>query len=431
MTSMDRIFYAMLFIFFHISASFSFEAYIKWISSGEKLPIGIEKFVISSEEEKRRAEELLQVLVDDLYFSGYFTIIVKETHSAVVEQQLYPNFSYWADEKPLVFIIIGRVAIEGTNISFWGKAYDISSKKEILSMRYKASKDNVRYISHRFADDIIEKLLGRKGIASTKISFTYSISPNTKEIYIMDYDGYNKKRVTFNKSISILPKWLHYKGKNLLLYTSYVDKNPDLYMLDLEKGWSDVVSKIQGLNLVGKPALDGKYLPLVMTLHGNPEIYIFSLESRTFSRVTYHRAIDTSPSFSPSGDNIAFISDRAGLPQVYIMDKDGVNVRRLTYEGYCDSPDWSPTGELIAYTCRKDINSGFQIYVITADGSKVEQLTSVGNNENPSFSPDGRCLVYSSLEKDKYVLKVINIETKFIKTVCEMENSCLSPSWSQ
>jgi len=423
---------ALLFVFFGFAGSFSFEAYVKWISSGEKLPIGIEKFIVSSEEEKKKGEELLEVLVADLSFSGYFTIAVRETQINAIEQHFYPNFSYWDNEKPLVFVIVGRVSSEGASILFWGKVYDVSLRKEILSMKYKVSKNNIRYAAHKFADDIIEKLLGRRGIAFTKISFSHALSANVKEIYIMDYDGYNKRRITFTKSISILPKWLHWKGnKNFLLYTSYVDKNPDLYMVDLEKGKSEVISKIQGLNLVGKPPLDGKYLPLVMTLHGNPEIYIFSLESRTFSRVTYHPAIDTSPCFSPSGENIAFISDRAGLPQVYIMDRNGVNIRRLTYEGYCDSPDWSPTGELIAYTCRKDANSGFQIYVITADGSRIEQLTSEGNNENPSFSPDGRWLVYSSLEKDKYVLKVINIETKFTKIVCEMENSCLSPCWSQ
>jgi TolB protein len=72
-------------------------------------------------------------------------------------------------------------------------------------------------------------------------------------------------------------------------------------------------------------------------------------------------------------------------------------VRRLTFQGnYNQTPDWSPRGDLIAFTARDERNA-FDLFTINVDTGKVTRLTQdQGNNEEPSFSPNGRLLLFTS-----------------------------------
>ncbi len=55
---------------------------------------------------------------------------------------------------------------------------------------------------HHFADDIVETLTGKKGIASSKIAFV-ATRTGRKEIYTADYDGANVRQLTNDGSISV------------------------------------------------------------------------------------------------------------------------------------------------------------------------------------------------------------------------------------
>ena len=75
------------------------------------------------------------------------------------------------------------------------------------------------------------------------------------------------------------------------------------------------------------------------------------------------------------------------------MNSDGTGVVRLTDGGYDTYPDWSPDGQRIAYSSRRDGN----IYVMNSDGTSQTNLTNFGeHNYYPSWSPDGNRIVFSS-----------------------------------
>ncbi len=79
------------------------------------------------------------------------------------------------------------------------------------------------------------------------------------------------------------------------------------------------------------------------------------------------------------------------------MNADGSSVRRLTFQGnYNQTPDWSPRGDLIAFTARDERNA-FDLFTVNVDTGKVTRLTQdQANNEEPSFSPNGRLIVFTS-----------------------------------
>jgi TolB protein len=72
-------------------------------------------------------------------------------------------------------------------------------------------------------------------------------------------------------------------------------------------------------------------------------------------------------------------------------------LKRLTFQGnYNQTPDWSPRGDLIAFTARDELGV-FDLFAVNVDSSKVIRLTQdQGSNEEPSFSPNGRLIIFSS-----------------------------------
>jgi TolB protein len=107
-------------------------------------------------------------------------------------------------------------------------------------------------------------------------------------------------------------------------------------------------------------------------------------------RLTNAPGIDTGGSFSPDGSKIVFESDRGGSQQLYVMDADGSDQRRISFGGGGHAtPEWSPRGDLIAFTQ----TGSFRIGVMRPDGSGARLLTR-DSGEGPTWAPNGRAIMY-------------------------------------
>ena len=103
------------------------------------------------------------------------------------------------------------------------------------------------------------------------------------------------------------------------------------------------------------------------------------------------------PSFSPDGHRIVYRvwGPGPGDRGLRIFDLRTSAVTKLTDTDYDTFPDWSPTGELIAFTSWR--NGDFDIFTIHPDGTGLKQLTTTtGNDAHSSWSPDGRSLMFAS-----------------------------------
>jgi TolB protein len=92
------------------------------------------------------------------------------------------------------------------------------------------------------------------------------------------------------------------------------------------------------------------------------------------------------------------------------MDAEGANQRRLSFDGtYNDGAAWSPDGDLIAYTSRRD--GQFQIAVTNVVTLETRVLTSgPGENQSPTFSPDGRKIAYTSRRDGRFQIWVMDLD---------------------
>ncbi len=308
-----------------------------------------------------------------------------------------------------------------------GKLFDAASGMRITNKEYFGNEETFRRMVHSFADEIVSRYTGERGIARTHIAYV-SDKTRFKELYVMDYDGQSPLRITADRSICLSPAWSP-DGK-VLAYVSYRDKNPDLYGLDMETGKRWKMSGTEGLNISPAWSPDGKRLALALTKDSGTEIYTMSRNGNDLERLTYGASDNVSPTWAPNGREIAFTSGKAGTPQVYIMGTDGTDVRRVTFEGsYNASPNWSSRGDRIVFASQ--VHGLFKIATVNPDGSDFRILTNgPGSDENPSWSPSGRQIIFSSNREGKFNLYIMNADGTDVERITPNDANYTSPAWS-
>lgn len=417
-------------ILFPINSYAEDDVFLSLSSGGAKAGIGLMEFVPQSGifEEINLSKDLENALESDLILSRHFNVVTADTsYKFDIEEQ----FSYWTS-KNVSALITGNILIEKTDkkpekLTVKVKVYDVETRQIIWEDKYSDKVNNYRYIAHKINDEIVKRFTGEEGFACSKIAFIND-STKFKEVYVVDYDGYNLRRYTKDNKLNILPKWV--PNSSRIIYTSYLYNNSDLFVLDILKNKRKALSTIQGLNSPACFSPDKKTIIATLSRGVYPNLYLLDEDGTVIRRLTEGRHIDTSPSFSPSGKEVVFISDRAGYPQIYIMDIDGVNLRRLSTKENCDSPTWSPKGDKIAFTMR--YNGKFDICLYDLPKQRIIKLTeNSGDNENPSWSQDGRFIVFSSTRTGKSEIYIMGIDGTGIRKLIDMPGNSYTPAWSQ
>ncbi|MDR3111883.1 MAG: hypothetical protein LBU55_01745 [Elusimicrobiota bacterium] len=420
---------SILVLFFCCSTIIAQESiYLSLTSSAKRFDIGIEDFVSEnkSKEEIEFAKLLQAVIENDLLLSRYFNIVIEDRikDDDVKNEML----DYWKTTG-VGTILSASVSKFDNDVVLDIKLLDANAGDVIWKRIYKSNVSNYRYMAHSASDEITRVSAGEFGIARSKIAFSNNTTKH-KEIYIVDYDGYNLRKVTNDNSINILPKWS--PDGERIAYTSYVYNNPDLFEINIVQKKRYALSRHRGLNVASAYSPDGSTLAITLSKgSGYPGLYLINNNGEILRQLAVGYFISTSPSFSPNGQEIVFVSDRRGIPQVYIMNVYGGNIRALGTDGFCDSPSWSPRGDKIVFTMRQHNAKNFDLYIYDLHTAKTTKLTkNKGNNENPSWSPDGRFIVFSSDRSGKEEIYIIAIDGSGSRKLVEISGRSYTPSWS-
>ncbi len=387
----------------------------------ERIPIAIPEFMMEGKGADKIAQKMLSVLKSDLEFTGLFEILPPETflEKSTAEDT---DFKKWY----LIgahLLVKGSIKTDDSIVEAELSLYDVRLGRRLVGKKYYGQKGQCRYIVHKYADEIMKTLTGEPSIFQTKIAFVCGRSGN-KEIYLMDFDGYNVQPLTQLNTISLSPTW-HPKGDKVL-FTSYKGKRPEVYLLDLRSGKIKKLIHYPGINIAPSFSPDGENIAVTLNKKGRQGIYLVDKKGHIKKCLVEDWGINVSASFSPDEKKIAFVSDRGGSPQIYILDLTAGSINRLTFEGsYNASPVWSPKGDHIAYTGIMD--GHFQIFMIKSNGNNLRQLTyDKVNHESPSFSPDGNFLAFSQQGKI-YVLRLFDGHSFPIGSISDIQTQ---PCWS-
>jgi TolB protein len=396
-----------------------------------KYPIAVSPLKIMSGDQSRVSEGIADAISYDLDLSGWFRVIDRAAHIEHPQRSgdTLGSFDFrdWSTIGA-VGLVKGRFSVQGEELTVEVRLFDVSQAKEIIGKRYVASVKDYRRVAHKFADEIINQFTGVPGIFNTRIAYVSTAGGRFKEIHVAHLDGTEKYQVTNNRTINLSPAWTP-DGKSIL-YTSYKDRNPSLYLFELYSGNDVKFSSRTGLNLGGKWSPDGQSVAVSLERGGNTDIYLLDRSGNVVRRLTEDPGIDVSPAWSPDGRQLVFVSDRSGSPQLYIADVSSGRTRRLTYSGsYNTSPDWSPKGDRIAYISR--VGGRFSIFSTTVEGGEPVRLTNnSADNEDPAWSPDGRFIVFSSNRAGRYHLYMMQAGGDNQRRLTGSGGDDTKPSWS-
>lgn len=296
------------------------------------------------------------------------------------------------------------------------------NRASLLAKEY--SGGSVRLQTHTFADEVVG-LLGRQGIARTKIAFK-SGEGQYSEIYVADYDGHNAVAVTQDHTLTLFPAWV--PGRRILFYTSYKAGNPDIYSHDLQTGTRRAFARYPGLNSGASVSPDGRHVAMVLSKGGSPDIYVSDIEGGNLRQLTRTREAESSPCWSPDSRTLCYSSREEGKSALYLISSDGSSKRRLRTDGAINStePDWSPDGKTIVFTANM---GGFQICTVPAGGGSATPWVA---GEDPSWAPNSRTVIFTrNRVKGRGVVSLLDVPTKQTKDIQQTSGSCSQPAWAK
>ena len=395
--------------------------------------------------DKKIIQEFMLLLRTDFSFYKSFFEVVPQGGGRKTWGS--PRYDLW--RKKNVSLITKVIFKKRQSLQFHIKSYSVAQKDDIFEKQGTLTKSNVRIEGHSIAHDIYVRMTGkRQSIFKSKILFVSDRVGRqrknpVKELYIMDFDGANKRRLTYHQGLVISPA-ISPDGTKVLY--SLIKKrnrrqgkrNVNLYLLDIKTKKTVKISSRRGLNTGAVFMPDDKNLILTLSHVGNAEIYVMNLKSRSLKRLTFHYTPDVDPSVNKRGDKMVFLSGRPGMPMIYTADTHGLekNVKRISFVGkFNATPRFSPNSQEIAFSSWLD--GRFDIFRINTDGTGLYRLTKdFGSNEDPTWSNDGEFIAFTSQrvlsrQKALHNIYVMERDGEIVGSITHNFGNSTSPRWSR
>ncbi len=325
-----------------------------------------------------------------------------------------------------------------------GTVYD-SHDEEAKVFNTIVTRDNFRSSVHSLSNLIYKNISQKESIFNSKIvfvsDFLTSKKIRVKEVYLMDYDGGNKQKITNHRALVVSPAISHSGDKIVysLIKETSGKRNVDLYMKDLTTGVTSKISSQYGINSGAVFSSDDTNIYLTLSTDGNTDIYRMELATGKKFKLTDHFSEDVDPSVSGDGKTLAFLSSRPGKASIYTMDitnDQPKDLKRISFVGdFNATPRFSPDAKEIAFSSWVD--NRFDIFKINTIGTGLVRLTkNFGSNEDPTFSKDGEFIAFSSqtvLSAKKAVqdIYIMNRFGEILKKITSRFGNCQSPRWSK
>ncbi len=182
------------------------------------------------------------------------------------------------------------------------------------------------------------------------------------DLFIMNSDGSSVKQLTFDRSVRH-PTFSR-NGKKII-YADDDGNDLEIYIMDVNGSNIKRITNNSTHDVYPSISADGSKILFVR----NSSIYIMNIDGTGQKRLTTGHN-DNYVSLSPDGSRIIFTRDNK---EIYIMNSDGTGQTNLTTSVVTENmPAFSPDGNKIVF-CRHDSN--WDIYLMNADGSNQQRLT--------------------------------------------------------
>ncbi|HWR77254.1 MAG TPA: Tol-Pal system beta propeller repeat protein TolB [Thiobacillus sp.] len=367
---------------------------------------------------------LTEIAGDDLERSGQFRRVdVSGTPQPVAPAQV--NYGIWRG-KGADALVIGQVAaLPGGRLEVRFYLLDVIKQTQLAGFSYNIAPSQWRATAHQIADIVYEKLTGSPGAFSSRIAYVQKQGKRF-ELRVADADGQNPRTVVRSNEPVISPRFSPDGAR--LVYVSFEDKKPVVYVQSLQDGGRHKVAAFKGSNSAPAWAPDGRRLAVVLTRDEASQIYLINADGSGLTRLTRGGNLDTEPVFSPDGQTLYFTSDRGGSAQIYQVAASGGEPKRVTFSGsYNVSPAISRDGRYLTYISRED--GRFRVVLHELASGQTRVLTDTARDESPSFAPNGQAVLYATVQGGRGILGTVSLDGKTRTRLSESGVDAREPAW--
>jgi len=267
---------SLLFSFLVLTGTASSKLYLDIDQAKALFPIAIVEFknLDGKTDKTNVSKTVAEIISRDLEFTGLFKVLNPDgflenpQSSGIVAKKI--NFQSWS-AIGAQGLVKGGFRRKGKQLIIEARLFDVQHQRFLVGRRYIGSEETLRRIAHKFSSLIYSNLTGEEGVFETKIACLRTEN-GQKEVYLIDFDGYNDKRFTYHGSIALSPEWSP-DGK-WIAFTSYKGGSPSLYIKDYISRKETIISRYPDLNIAPSWSPDGREIALTLSKDGNPEIYL-------------------------------------------------------------------------------------------------------------------------------------------------------------
>ncbi|MDT8280146.1 MAG: Tol-Pal system protein TolB, partial [Erythrobacter sp.] len=265
--------------------------------------------------------EVARVITANLRNNGLFKPVGPDSLPQPAFNQITaPAFSTWSG-RSAEMLVHGYVrARDDGKLVVGCYLYDVALQDELVREGWVVGPADWRRAAHKCSDLIFSRLTGESPFFDSRIAYIAETGPKdrrVKRLAIMDSDGANHRFLTLGSATALTPRYSPDYSK--ILYLSYVDGNPRIYVYDIGSGKQTLVSENRNPTIAPRWSPDGRFILYSMAVAGNTDIYRVPATGGASVKLTDNPGIDVGGSYSPDGSKIVFESDRSGSQQCYVM----------------------------------------------------------------------------------------------------------------
>jgi TolB protein len=174
-----------------------------------------------------------------------------------------------------------------------------------------------------------------------RICFSSTRGGTSAQVYVMNRDGSNVRRLTNDKWINTTPTWS--PSGNQIAFVSDRTGSPQIYTIDAD-GLGQPTRVTTSESYADRPAWSPPpFNAIAYTARTGPgnDIKTIDMVTQKVTQLTFGEGTNESPSWAPNGRHLAFMSTRSGKSQIFTISRTGQDLRQITRVGNNAQPNWS------------------------------------------------------------------------------------------
>lgn len=392
-----------------MSSLFAYDSTVEIVKKMDKLPKIVLQDASEANVDINFRKKFFKLLVGDLRVSSHFNV-VDEYYESSYEGNLEENFM---NKLNLDLILRFKLLVDENSVVIAkiklinAKSGQVNSEKS-----YKISKKNrYPFLAHKIAVELNQKI----GAPSIKwmeqfVIFAKYTDSKKSEIVISDYTLSFQKTVV-KGGLNIFPKWAN-KAQDSFYYTSYNERTPTLFKVDVRSGKREKVISSEGMLVCSDVSSDENKLLVTIAPDDQADIYVYDLKTKNLEKVTSYSGIDVNGNFIDQDKRIVFVSDRLGYPNIFAQEIGSRSVEQMVYHGR-NNNSVSALDNYIVYSSREKSSEfgskTFNLYLISTQTDYIRQLTATGKNLYPRFAEDSETIMFIKYYNNQSALGIIRL----------------------